>query len=231
MKNFAVATLALLFTAASAQSYYQVKFPSLKNNFTMDYAIIGSNVRINLTATAIDTSAWVNKSGVWFGIGYGNNQMKNIDYNMCLFSWTNKTTDAFSCYDNSFDAVRAPRNASADSQDLTNVTTLTANKATGTYKVSFLRPLSPKDVSTGLDYAINTTAATKMIWGLGQVDPATGYPNPHEEGYNGAIELFFANGTNMVISDEDEATSFAGFFSLKTIQIAALFSAVFFFMV
>lgn len=109
MISATIATLALLF--ATAHSYTTVKFPSRTNDYTLNYQVLssGNAIRFNLSATGIDTSTWVSgKSGLWFGIGFGNNQMKNIDFNWCTFAWKNATTDAFACVDSYFDANRSP---------------------------------------------------------------------------------------------------------------------------
>ena len=81
-------------------------------NFTLDYQIINAtqanpSIRINLTLTGVSTSAWaVNKNGVYLALGFGGKLMSNIDFNLCQYTYTNKTTDAFFCIDSYFDANR-----------------------------------------------------------------------------------------------------------------------------
>lgn len=235
-KATTLATVLALFAAANAQSnpWRQVKFPSHLNNYTLDYQVQTGNtsVRYNLSATAINTTAWVsNKSGVYFGLGFGNNLMSNVDSVDCMFVWKNASTDAFACYDLYFDANRA---ASAnETQDVSSVTTVTKDKATGAFKVSFVRPLAPSDIAKGTDYNVSLTADTKFIWALGQLDSSLN-PVQHAEGFNGAYQINLATGNSTWISDEPEtvntntgSTSFGSYFSaakLFSVAVVAIFS-------
>lgn len=156
----------------------------------------GTSIRFNLSATGIDTSAWVaSKSGVWFGLGYGSNQMRSIDFNMCTFIWKNTATDAFTCSDSYYDANRAPLPPTSETQDLTGVITMTKDKAAGSFKVSFVRPITPSDISSGYDYSISLTTDTKMIWALGSVDSLQN-PSQHNSGMDGAYTINFSTNNN-----------------------------------
>ncbi|TNV76823.1 hypothetical protein FGO68_gene15042 [Halteria grandinella] len=213
----------LLLSTVSAQTWYKVNFPSLNGNYTLDWALVNSSsVRFNLSVTGLPTSNWVvNKSGEYMGIGFGNNMMSNVDYLACYTLWSNKSTDAFSCVDGYFDANRNPV-TTAETQDFSGLTTVTYNKTLGNFKVSFVRPLTPTDVSKGVDYNLaNTSAPVKIIWAHGGLDPVTFMPVQHEEGNNGAHQITLATGANMHISDEDDDDSFAAFFSNKMMKLAA----------
>ena len=82
--------------------------------YKLQYNIINEtsdNPTLNatLSISGFDTSKWTNadgKTGLYLGLGFGGSTMRNIDVINCGYLWTNKTTDAFRCYDSWFDGNR-----------------------------------------------------------------------------------------------------------------------------
>lgn len=88
--------------------------------------------------------------------------------------------------------------------------------------VSFVRPLTPSDVSKGYDYSVSISADTKIIWALGSLDSSLN-PSQHGSGMDGAYQINFQTNTYMKISDEDEASSsFGSFFSRTLINLSCV---------
>lgn len=96
-------------TNSTNTTWTSVPITTDSHKYTLDYQISGNNVKFSLSIAAINTGSWVaNKSGIYMGLGYGGTTMKNVDATVCMFTYTNKTSDAFMCMDSSFDANRVP---------------------------------------------------------------------------------------------------------------------------
>jgi hypothetical protein len=142
------------------------------SKYTFSYNVINQTsanpvLNVTLRIPGFDTSYMVTpdgKSGLYLGIGFGKNNMQNVDAINCLYFWSNKTTDSFVCYDMYFNSSRLPV-ATPESQDAKNVKTNIANVKTGEFSVTFQRAFSTSD-PIDLDYKL-TLEDTEFIWSYG----------------------------------------------------------------
>ncbi len=68
-------------------------------------------LNVSLQITGYDTSSWITpdgRTGLYLGLGYGNDEMRDVDSISCLFMWNNRTNDTFMCFDTWFDGNRQP---------------------------------------------------------------------------------------------------------------------------
>lgn len=110
-----IAALFVSATFAQSSSWTTLPIKTTDVNYKLDYLVLNptdsnASVFINLTVSGVNTTDFVpGKSGVWIGLGYGNNQMKNVDYNMFLFNQTSATTaNLYLSNDGYFDGNRQP---------------------------------------------------------------------------------------------------------------------------
>jgi hypothetical protein len=109
----------------NASPLTSVPIPEAPKNFQVDYIIdyTSKNIIWSLSVKGIDTSKWsTTKTGLYLGIGFGNNQMMSTDYVGCAYVYTGASTDAFACMDGYFDSMRVPITNEA-TQDISAVNT------------------------------------------------------------------------------------------------------------
>ncbi len=69
-------------------SAVKVPFPNAPNGFTMDYILTGKLLSVELTLAGYDTSSWIKgQSGLWMGLAYNSNSMKDVVYSMCTYEY------------------------------------------------------------------------------------------------------------------------------------------------
>ena len=127
-----VLILAATAAVAFAQNNTVIRQVVLKESprYTLDYNVINSTsanpvLNVSLQLTGYDTSSWTTangKTGVYLGLGFGEDEMQNIDAINCLFLWNNRTNDTFMCTDTWFDGNRQPV-TTPEAQDAKNVRT------------------------------------------------------------------------------------------------------------
>ncbi len=92
--------------------------------------------------------------------------MANIDYTMCLYQFTNKSSDRFNCVDGYISGTRSLI-TSGESNDVFGVTTNpSTNPSTGNFNVTFLRYFVGNDSASGRDFNI-TAGSTNLIYAFG----------------------------------------------------------------
>jgi hypothetical protein len=193
----AVFLLAASTIAVMAQNTTSVKEVILEasKQFKLQYNIINetsANPTLNatLSISGFDTSKWTTadgKTGLYLGLGFGGSTMMNIDSINCLYFWTNKTTDAFSCFDLYFDANRQPV-TTTESQDARNVRTGAVNVRNGIFTVNFQRLFKTADPAP-LDYPL-TLNDTSFIWSYGNIMAGT----PVQHSISGTVSFNVQSG-------------------------------------
>jgi hypothetical protein len=116
--------------------------------------------------------------------------MKNVDAINCLYFWTNKTTDAFQCFDMWFDGNRQPV-STTEAQDAKNVRTTGVKVSSGEFTVSYQRAFKTADPAT-LDYVLTLNDTTDFIWSFGPI--RAGQAQEHQDPDNGNIKLNLLTG-------------------------------------
>jgi hypothetical protein len=215
---FLMATSAVVVLAQNTTSVREVSLEASKQ-YKLQYNIINetsANPTLNatLSISGFDTSKWTTadgKTGLYLGLGFGGSTMMNIDSINCLYFWTNKTTDAFSCFDLWFDGNRLPVN-STEAQDARNVRTGAVNVKNGVFTVNFQRLFKTADPAT-LDYPL-TLNDTSFIWSYGNIFAGT----PVQHSISGTVRFNVQSG--QVLATE----SIASFMQATLALGAVLFS-------
>jgi hypothetical protein len=191
------------------------------SKYTFSYNVINQTaanpvLNATLSITGFDTSSLTTpdgKSGLYLGLGFGSTEMKNVDAINCLYFWSNKTTDAFVCYDMYFNSSRLPV-ATPESQDAKNVKTNIANLKTGEFSVTFQRAFNTTD-PVNLDYKF-TLEDTEFIWSYGLI--RAGAAVQHKDENSGDVRINIATGQVTSVSSSIKASIF-----LVALMISALF--------
>ena len=84
-----------------------VSFPNAPYSYKMEYTVSGQSLSVQLSVSGVNTTEWTkNSSGIWLGLAYNSNSMKDVVYTMCTYGYNGKVTDAFTCFDGYFDYNR-----------------------------------------------------------------------------------------------------------------------------
>ncbi len=112
-----------------------------ESNYQLTYNILNdtsANPVLNgtLSISGLVTKDWVadGKTGMFMGLGYGSNHMRNTDGMLCQFLWTNKSSDAITCLDIWFSETHSVV-FGPETNDVKTIRTLQANVTAGAFSV------------------------------------------------------------------------------------------------
>ena len=97
IKSIVLSVLASISLQQQASTLKRIPLDT-ENNYVLTYNILNetsANPVLNgtLSISGLDTKGWQpdNKTGMYMGLGYGSNHMRNTDGMLCRFLWTNST--------------------------------------------------------------------------------------------------------------------------------------------